>query len=80
MSFKIEEGIPAPARRVVTKGYTAAIRELKRGQSVLLPTTYGSAYSLCAALCQYERKPGEFIVRPEGKGARVWRVDPKGRE
>lgn len=76
MKLKIEDGIPAPERRVSSKGYTEAIRALKRGQSVLLPTSYGSAYTLCAALCQTERKPGEFVVRSEGDGARVWRVDP----
>mgnify|MGYP001590776333 CR=1 FL=1 len=70
----IEDGIAPPAAK--GKGYTEAIRALKRGQSVRLPTTYGTAWALCAALCSGgERRPGEFRVRTVDGGARVWRVE-----
>jgi len=74
MTYTIEAGIPIPERIGGSKGYTDAIRKLGVGESVHLPTTKGSAYSLCWAIgFDPGRKRGDFVVRAEGDGARVWR-------
>jgi len=48
---------------------------LQHGESVLLPTTYASGRSIVAtSYLLHGRRRGEFKVRPEGNGVRIWRV------
>lgn len=66
--------VPLPNKR--GKGYAEAMRGLKIGESVLLPTSAGSVVSLMGYLRRRgEARSGEFTVRSAGaKLARVWRV------
>lgn len=68
--LKIESGIKIPSRSN-KKGFTSAVRQLKRGESVLLPTSIQSAITIC-----YQTKlPRDvFTRRREGSGTRVWRI------
>ena len=65
--FKIESGIPIPVTRMKT-GLTKALRKLKPGDSVFLPTQ--SAYRLAYKVLGR----GNAVVRSEKHGYRVWRL------
>ena len=73
--------VPLPGRRT-SKGITDALKALRPGQSVLLPTSARSLLGL-ARRVEYLgfAKRGEFHVRSAGKSAdgrkiaRVWRLD-----
>ncbi len=68
-TFKIETGVPMSARTGPrSKGYSDALRSLKVGQSVVLPTSAESIHALC------RRIEGKFSVAcVGGLGYRVWR-------
>ena len=84
--LKIEDGIPAPTKRVVSKGYAEVVRKLAPGQSVLLPLRKANAVSLLSYL--YNKRVtnismrhgatairrGEYRYAVEGEGTRIWRV------
>lgn len=55
-----------------------AIRALKPGETVLLPTSAGSVLSTVGNLrARGEVQPGEFSVKREGpRAARIWRLRP----
>lgn len=74
MTFKYESGLPIPPRVVRDKGYTSSVRNLPIGLSVYLPISAAHA----RAIVQYlvagsECKAGDYVVRREGDGARIWR-------
>jgi hypothetical protein len=74
--FKIESGVPVPRRATNSKGYTAAVRALRPGQSVLLPITPSHAgYILSYLAAGKEIVRGEFTSRREGEGARIWHLE-----
>lgn len=68
--IKIDKGIPVPPRRNAN-GYTALIRSLKKGDSVLLPVKIQTAVSLCY---QISDDRSMYTRRSEGTSVRVWRV------
>lgn len=68
--LKIDKGIPIPLRMGHSKGYSAAVRKLLKGDSVLLPLSTSQA-SNCA---KHILGPGNYAARKEGKGARIWRI------
>ena len=77
--FNPETGVPFPQRAATnSKGYTAAVRSLMPGQSVLLPITTAHAYSIVYYLhAGRERNREDFAVRKDGDGARIWRKSLK---
>jgi hypothetical protein len=76
--FKTDRSVSAPAKR--SKGIVDAIRALKVGESVLLPTSAGSLISTVGYLrARGKAKAGEFTVRSEGmRAARIWRLQSSG--
>ena len=68
--LKIEKGIPVPEGHGNHRGYAQVLRAMKEGESVLLPVkSYAGAWQhACKAMGK-----GNFIVRADGKGFRVWR-------
>lgn len=68
--IKIERGIPIPDH-AGKKGYTALIRSLKKGDSVLLPIIIQNATSLCY---QISADRELFTRRSVEGGTRVWRI------
>jgi hypothetical protein len=68
--LKIENGIPIP-HSGRDKGYSAKIRALKVGESVLLPTRIQSATTICY---QTGLPRDSFTRRAEKDGTRVWRI------
>ncbi len=71
MTFKVEKFVPIPNEDLGRgKGYSDALRGLaERGDSVWLPCTYlGIAQSAQRVL-----GPGNYVIRKEGDGVRVWR-------
>lgn len=67
--LKIDKGIEIP-RRPVKKGYSQALRALKKGESVLLPISYLPG----GLMRQVDNRPGVFSTRREEGGFRVWRI------
>ena len=71
--FVVRSDVSAPNGR--SKGYSDALRQLKPGESVLLPIKVATARSLMNKLYlrgQFARH--SFRARAEGDEARVWRV------
>lgn len=66
-ALKVEKNIPLPLAG--NKGYTAILRRLKKGESVLLPTSIQSAAALGA---RSGRAPKTFTMRMVEGGTRVW--------
>ena len=64
----IEKDVPLPVSRGT--GMTAAIRELKVGESRLLPIVPWRAYGLAYRVLG----KGNFKCHKEAGGVRVWRV------
>lgn len=65
----IEKGIPIPEKRGM-HGYSALLRELKPGDSVLLPIVPYRAYGLGWKVLG----KGNFRSKKENGGTRVWRI------
>ena len=71
--LKIEKGIPLPAKSLGGgRGFQKILKEMKAGDSVVLPTSgYANAWSAAANALG----SGNFMVRREAdKGFRVWRM------
>ena len=71
MDLSIDSNVPVPDRyyrRI--KGYTAILRKLEVGQSVLLPTSPASACKLARGALG----AGRYTSREEEEGTRIWRV------
>lgn len=68
MSYEIESNIPLPKPR--GKGYTAALRKLKVGDSVLLPIGLNNAGNVA----NYAGLTGKYRARGEPGGVRIWRT------
>ncbi len=66
--LKIDKGVQIPPRRA--DGMAAALRKMKRGDSVLLPTDMSSA----RASAHRELGKGCYASRSEGEGTRIWRI------
>lgn len=68
--YKIETGIPIPAEHV-GKGFAATLRALKKGQSVVLPTSRKNLGGIISSIGGI----GGFTVRTlSEKRVRVWRI------
>jgi hypothetical protein len=71
-ALKIDRGIPVPAGNRQNKGYSAVIRQLRKGDSVLLPEVkIQTAVQLCY---QISNDKTMFTRRSEEGGVRVWRL------
>lgn len=70
--LKIESGIPVtPRSKRGYSGLSATLRNLKKGDSVFVPKkTQGQV----ASIAQYAIGVGNYTVRTEKGGARVWRT------
>lgn len=68
--LKIEKGIPVPSRPAKHGAVKAILLQMQPGDSVAFPCSAGTAYT------QGYRHfgPGNFIVRAEGQGSRIWRI------
>lgn len=67
-AIKTTRDKPAPSAkpRGVNKGFTDILKTLKVGESVWLPTSFGSAYSLANALrVRSEHNDWRFTIRKE---------------
>jgi hypothetical protein len=69
LALRIEAGVPVPPRRY-GKGYTAALRRLQVGQSVLLPRGRKGLYTLI----EEAGLKGKATARQVSGGVRVWRI------
>ena len=68
-NYEIERGVPVPAiTSPKDRGFTATLRAMGVGDSVVLPTTASTLHNIA------RRLSGKFTVRKEGAGFRVWRV------
>lgn len=85
-TFIIEDNVPIPESTGGSKGYSAAIKKLKPGQSVWLPVKASTARVLRYRLCMRgaitgipgDNRPtksacSNYVVKAEGTGARIWR-------
>ena len=71
MTVEIDDLPPIPERRFRhDKGYSAAMRKMQVGQSVLLDTSRASALKLARDVLGR----GHYTSREEVDGIRVWRV------
>jgi len=71
--FVVRDDVPAPDGR--SKGYSDAMRELKFGESVLLPASVSAVRSLMNKFyLRGERVRYSFRAKSEDAGTRVWRV------
>ena len=68
MTFPIEHDVPLPKPR--GKGYTAALRKLGVGDSVLLPIGLNNAGNVA----NYAGLTGKYRARAEPGGCRIWRT------
>ena len=72
VELKIEDGIPLPLHAGTTgKGYSVAVRKLAVGQSVLLPTSIGSAGVIIRSIGG--NRTTHTARQMEG-GCRIWRI------
>ena len=69
MKFKIEKGVPIP-KPERNYGLAAAIRKLKKGDSVELPVIPHNA----ARNARRMFGKGKFIARRTESGCRIWRI------
>ena len=74
MTFQIEDGVPIPSiRRRHTSEFVETIKSLRIGQSFLAQKK--SPASANGAIQRIKlTHDGNFAVRPEGDGCRIWRV------
>ena len=68
--LKIENGVPIPPKGD-KKGYVAAVRKLKVGQSVHIPGKHHVAFN---AIRGAGGNQTTHTGRREGNGCRVWRI------
>ena len=75
MSIQIDSDIPAPERRKYHGGHSKyPWKELKVGQSFVAP--WVDKNSANSTVWRAGKTHGvKFVVRKEGKGYRVWRVE-----
>ena len=66
--MKIETGIPVPDRG---NGITAALRRLKKGDSVLIP---GKKAVEMSGYVTNAKMTGKLTMRSTADGVRVWRI------
>jgi len=74
--IKIERGIPIPGTPV-NRGYSALLRQLKVGESVLLPTSNQTVRQLVYQISRSKRHPCSFEFtgrKVDGGHTRVWRT------
>lgn len=67
----IESHLPVPKKKMMHTGMTAALRELRKGQSRWLPTQMSNAHTLATRALG----KGNFVARTENGGSRVWRKE-----
>lgn len=68
--WRIENNVPIPPEHG-GKGYAATIRKLKKGQSVLLPTSRKNL----GGIVSYIGGKGAFVMRSmPGNKTRIWRM------
>lgn len=73
--FKIEKGIPQPARNGCTK---YPLRQMKVGESFFVgESTNASVVRSNIALFSKRNPDYKFSTRKEGTGIRVWRIAAK---
>jgi uncharacterized protein (DUF2249 family) len=70
MQYKIEKGIPLPAKGGRT-GMMGVLRELEVGESVFVPNQKSSSLSGRFAWL----RPKKFTTRSQDGGTRIWRVE-----
>ena len=69
---KIEKGVPIPPRIGNSKGYTAFMRTMKKGESAVLPLKDTAAIGIYATAAWGK---GNYTSRKIGKNkVRVWRT------
>lgn len=68
--LKIEKGIPMPKVRSRTYGVSAILRQMKVGESILLPGKRSSVASIGSHIFG----PGGSTTAVEKDGVRLWRV------
>jgi hypothetical protein len=74
MSFKtkIEKGVPIPPATGQSKGYTAFLRTMKKGESAVLPLKDTAAVGMYAHAAWGK---GSYASRKIGKNkVRIWRL------
>jgi cystathionine beta-lyase/cystathionine gamma-synthase len=74
--LKIDKAIPPPVRdgRGKSKGYTTIIEALEPGDSVAIPSSYGSVYRLALRVRRKHGRDFQIAREPESDAHRIWRV------
>lgn len=76
--LKIESGIPVPPRYATITPLYATLKQMKSGQSVLIPEGYSKAKTDLSTLVYCWARSvglkGKFVTRKTEGGHRVWRV------
>ena len=71
VELKIESDIPIPAKNLGKKGFSAVLRKLKTGQSVVFPGPISTAHNTIRYLGGNRTT---HVVRKVEGGYRIWRI------
>lgn len=71
VALVIDKDVPMPVQKRAATSFTAVLRKLKPGHSVVLPLSTSRACCLANKVLG----TGKFVTRMEGGNARVWRAE-----
>lgn len=75
--FKIESGVPIPPSSAQRTGASDALRQLKVGESVVIPASSNSCGAIIRQVITSKRFPTKAVFtsrKIDGDHTRVWRI------